>query len=201
MSNNLYSLSQCAVVSSGFSTKGAVEHDPDGTHQVIMSKHLVAGEAYRYLDEHELRIVPHGNIEKYLLQPGDILFMSRGANNYTVLLESFPQPAIAPSTFYVLRPRKGVDPAYLAWCLAQQPTLAYFSEIRTGASTPMIPRPEFSALMIPLPSMNTQKSIAQLAALQGREKSLSRQLIDETERLHRLLGQTLFNSIATGRLK
>lgn len=201
MSSSLYSLSQCAVVSSGFSTKGAVEHDPDGTHQVIMAKHLIAGEAYHYREEHELRILPYGNVEKYLLRPGDILFMSRGANNYAVLLESFPQPAIAPSTFYVLRPRSGVYPAYLVWCLAQQPALGYLSEIRTGASTPMIPRPEFSALKIPLPSMNAQRRIAELAVLQGREKSLSRQLIDETERLNRLLGQALFNSIETGKLK
>ena len=117
MSHHVYPLSQCAEVASGYSTKGAIEHDPDGTHQVIMAKHLVAGEAYRYVADHELRIVPQGKVDRYLLRPGDLLFMSRGANNYTVLLDTFPQPAIAPSTFYVLRPRQGVDPTYLLWCL------------------------------------------------------------------------------------
>jgi len=188
-------LSQCAVVASGYSTKGAVAHDPDGTHQVIMAKHLVPGAAYCYVADHELRIVPQGNVERYLLKPGDILFMSRGASNYAVLLESFPQPAIAPSTFYVLRARDGVDPDYLVWCLAQQPVLGYLSEIRTGASTPMIPRSEFSALPVPLPSLSVQRRIAQLAALQAKEKSLRQHLLDETERLHRLQGQSIFDHL------
>jgi restriction endonuclease S subunit len=160
-----------------------------------MAKHLVPGATYRYAADHELRIVPQGKVERYLLQPGDILFMSRGAGNYAVLLESFPQPAIAPSTFYVLRARDGVDPAYLAWCLVQQPVMGYLSEIRTGASTPMIPRSEFCALPIPLPPMSVQKRIAQLAALQTKEKALRQQLLDETERLHRLQGQNIFDHL------
>jgi len=197
MSHHVYPLSQCAEVASGYSTKGAIEHDPDGTHQVIMAKHLVAGEAYRYVADHELRIVPQGKVDRYLLRPGDLLFMSRGANNYTVLLDTFPQPAIAPSTFYVLRPRQGVDPTYLLWCLVQQPVLGHLNEIRTGASTPMIPRAEFSALPIPLPSLSTQRAIARLANLQAKEKELRRQLLDETERLHRLLGQSIFDYLTT----
>lgn len=199
MDHNLYSLSQCAEVASGYSTRGAVEHDPEGTHQVIMAKHLVPGLPYRFTPADELRIIPHGNPAKYLLRPDDILFMSRGANNYAVLLEDFPRPAIAPSTFYVLRPREGVDSAYLTWCLGQQPVLAYLSEIRTGASTPMIPRPEFAALPIPLPSLATQRTIARLAALQHREKALRQQLLDETERWQRLLGQAIFDHLTSER--
>lgn len=197
MSTNLYPLIQCAEVAPGYSTKGAVLHHPDGTHQVIMAKHLVVGEPYRYEPDHELRIHPRGNVEKYLLEPGDILFMSRGAVNYAVLLETFPRPAIAPSTFYILRPRQGVDPAYLVWCLGQQSVLNYIGEIRTGAGMPMIPRPEFSATPIPLPPLEIQQRIVRLATLQGREKALRRELLEETDRLHRLVGQSIFNHLTT----
>jgi len=197
MSTQTFPLSQCATVTPGYSTKGAVVHDLDGTHQVIMAKHLTVGEPYRYFPDHELRVVPHGRIDNYLLRPGDILFMSRGATNYAVLLEAFPQPAIAPSTFYLLRPREGVDPAYLVWCLGQQPVLNCLAEIRTGAGMPMIPRPEFAATPIPLPPLDIQRTIARLAASQAREKTLRRQLLEETETQQRVLGQAIFQHLTT----
>lgn len=193
MTTPVFTLSQCAEVAPGYSTKGAVVHDPEGTHQVVMAKHLVVGEPYRYAPEHELRIFPLGKPDRYRLNAGDILFMSRGANNYAVLLEDVPSTAIASSTFYILRPREGVDPMYLTWCLGQQPVLNYLGEIRTGAGMPMIPRPEFSATPIPLPPLETQRCIARLATLQAREKMLRKELLDETERQQRLIGQAIFD--------
>lgn len=199
MSIPIYPLSQCATVAPGYSSKGALVHDPEGTYQVIMAKHLMAGEPYRYASEHELRIAPLGKPDRYLIQPGDILFMSKGAGNYAVLVEAIPPATIASSTFFVLRSHEGVDPAYLAWCLDRQPVLNYLAEIRTGAGMPMIPREEFKATPIPLPPLDTQRQIARLATLQSREIALRRQLLEETERQHRLLGNALIDRLSTNR--
>ena len=184
-------IKDCAEVRSGFSSKGAIVNEPDGILQVITAQHLTRGESYRYREEHKLLIVPPRSIEKYLVKPGDILFMSRGANNYAVLVEEVPQPAIAPLTFYILKPKSNVVPAYLAWCLNQELVRARLNEMRTGAGTPMIPRQEFGEIVIPLPPLATQKRIAILATLQEREKKLLQQLVEETERLHLLSGRLL----------
>ena len=162
MKADLIALKECAEVLPGFSTKGALVHDPAGTHQVIVAKHITAGKPYRFIEAHELRIRPERTVDKYLLNPGDILFMSRGVGNYSVLLEKFPQPAIAPSTFYLLKPKENIYPAYLSWCLNQRPFQAQLKTIRTGAGTPMIPRKEFVGIRIYLPSLEVQKKIASL---------------------------------------
>ena len=175
-------------VQPGFSVKGAVTHEVDGTHQVIMSKHLTPGEPYRYDEEHELRITPARSVENYRLEPGDILFMSRGIGNYAVLLEDIPNDSIASLTFYILRAKQEIDPRYLAWCINQQPFQAQLSGVRTGAGTPMIPRKMFAEMCIPLPPLEEQQKIARLGNLLGQEQRLLRQLQEATQLRQRLLG-------------
>jgi hypothetical protein len=58
----------------------------------------------------------------------------------------------------------------------------------------MIPRREFGEIAIPVPSMARQKLMATLSDLQKREKDLLRQIIDATDRLHRLTGMKLLSS-------
>ncbi|UFS72654.1 restriction endonuclease subunit S [Geomonas sp. RF6] len=189
-------IEDCAEVRSGFSAKGAIESEPDGAVQVITAQHLRKGEPYLYREEHTLRISPSRSTEKYHVIPGDILFMSRGANNYAVLIADIPQPAIAPLTFYILKPKANVLSPYLAWCINQEGVRAQLNEIRTGAGTPLIPRREFGEIVIPLPPLEVQRRIAAVADLQARERSLLHQLVEETERLHRLTGQQLLSRLA-----
>ena len=189
-------IKDCAEVLSGFSAKGAIIDEPGGTVQVITAQHLSKGEPYRYREEHKLRIKLPRVSEKYLLEFGDILFMSRGPKNYAVLLEDFPRPAIAPLTFFILKPKSNIIPAYLAWCLNQEPVKTQLNEIRTGAGTPMIPRQEFGEMTIPLPSVAMQKRIAALANLQSRETSLLRDLIQKTEHLQKLTGRARLDRLA-----
>ena len=185
-------IADCAEVLSGFSAKGAIVDEPGGTLQVITAQHLTKGEPYRYKEEHRIRIVSPRSIEKYLLEPGDILFMSRGANNYAVLLEDIPRPAIAPLTFFIIKPERSIiNPAYLTWCLDQEPVKVKLNEIRTGAGSPMLPRREFAEIIIPLPVMVVQQQIADLAHLQMRERVLLQRLFEEAERLQRLTGKQL----------
>jgi restriction endonuclease S subunit len=189
-------IKDCAEVLSGFSAKGAIVAKTDGTLQVLTAQHLNKGEPYRYQDDHKLLIHPPRSSEKYLLNPGDILFMSRGSNNYAVLLEDLSGPTIAPLTFFILKPKSIVFPAYLAWCLNQEMVRAKLNEIRTGAGTPMIPRQEFSEILIPLPGLSIQRKIVDLAALQLKEKELLKKLTEETDRLNRITGQHILSSLS-----
>lgn len=195
MNRRIARIKDCAEVLSGFSAKGAIIDEPGGTVQVITAQHLSKGEPYRYREEDKLRISLPRVSGKYLLEFGDILFMSRGPKNYAVLLEEFPRPAIAPLTFFILRPKPNIIPAYLAWCLNQEPVKVQLNEIRTGAGTPMIPRQDFGEMTVPLPSTAMQKRIAAIGYLQSRETSLLRELMKETEHLQRLTGQTLLNRL------
>ena len=187
-------IQDCADVRPGFSAKSAIVNDPEGTLQVIAAQHITKGERYRYIEEHSLLISPPKFYEKYLVTAGDILFMSRGINNYAVLVESVPSPAIAPLTFFIIRPKQNVLSEYLVWCLNQEMMKARLNEIRAGAGTPMIPSSSFREISIPLPPLATQKRIAELGRLQMLEKQLLQQLTDATDQLHKAIGKILLSN-------
>ena len=195
MISEIAKISDIARIEPGFSTKGAISHDPDGTHQVIMGKHLVPGEPYYYVPEHELLISLDRPVDKYLLEPGDILFMSRGGSNYPVVLKEIPQPAIAPSTFCVVRASQGVDPDFLAWVMCQDPFQEQLRNIRVGSGTLMISKNGLENLMVPVPPLEMQKKIARLSELMQRERKLRRELREETGRLQMALGRKILLSI------
>lgn len=196
MKTKILRIKDCAEVLPGFSAKTAIVSDPGGTVQVITGQHLSRGEPYRYQSDHELLINPPKGSEKYLVKPGDVLFMSRGPRNSAVLLEDVPQPAIAPLTFFIIKAKSNVSPDYLAWYLNQEPARVQLNAIRTGAGTPMIPRREFCEITIPLPSLADQGRIGELSRFQSRETSLLKRLSEETERLQRLIGQLLLSRLA-----
>ncbi len=195
MNASMMTIENCAQVQAGFSVKSALAHEPDGTHQVIMSKHLTPGEPYRYEDEHALRITPARSVDNYRLVPGDILFMSRGVGNYAVLLEDIPDNSIASLTFFIIKAKPNIDPGYLVWCLNQQPFQAQLNATRTGAGTPMIPRAIFNELRIPLPPLEEQCRIARLGNLLGQEQRLLRQLQKTTQLRQKLIGSQLLRDL------
>lgn len=188
-------IQDCADVRPGFSAKSAIVNDPEGSLQVITAQHVTKGEAYRFSDEHSLLITPPKFYDKYLVTSGDILFMSRGVNNYAVLVESVPNPAIAPLTFFIIRPKQNVMSEYLVWCLNQEMVKAQLNEIRSGAGTPMIPSNAFREISIPLPPLATQKLIAEYGSLQMREKKLLQELVYETERIQQAIGKSILSNL------
>lgn len=194
MSIKYVRIDDCADVRPGYSAKSAIVNDPKGTLQVITAQHIAKGEVYRYYEDDALRISPPKFFEKYLVTAGDVLFMSRGMSNYAVLIESVPDPTIAPLTFFIIRPKQNLLPEYLVWYLNQDMMKAKLNEIRAGAGTPMISSKEFRELSIPLPPLDTQKKIAEIGRLQIREKQLIQRLADETERLHQAIGRSLLSN-------
>jgi restriction endonuclease S subunit len=185
-------IADCADVRPGFSAKSAIENDPQGTLQVITAQHIAKGEVYRYDKDHSLLITPPKFYEKYLVTAGDVLFMSRGISNHAVLIESVPDPTIAPLSFFIMKPKQNVLSEYLVWYLNQDMMKGKLNEIRSGAGTPMISSKEFRELSIPLPPLATQKKIAALWRLQMYEKLLLQQLANETDRLNQAIGRALF---------
>jgi restriction endonuclease S subunit len=185
-------IEDCADVRPGFSAKSAIENDPKGTLQVITAQHIAKGEVYSFNKDHSLLITPPKFYEKYLVTAGDILFMSRGISNHAVLIESVPDPTIAPLSFFIIKPKQNVLSEYLVWYLNQDMMKGKLNEIRSGAGTPMISSKEFRELSIPLPPLATQKKIAALWRLQMHEKQLLQQLANETDRLNQAIGRSLF---------
>jgi hypothetical protein len=187
-------LHECADVLPGFSIAGRLQHDPKGTHQVVITRHLADGVPYSYDTRHELRIAPRRDTAPYEVRRGDVLFMSRGTQNRAWVVAEVPDPTIAPVSFYILRPGDRLDGGYLAWYLNQAPAQGAIGQLRTGAGTPLVQRDAFQSLNVLLPPLDVQREIATLGVLLARERDLRERLADATGRAHVVLGA---NIIAT----
>ena len=185
----------CAAILPGHSLKARARHEPEGVYQVIMASHLSEAEAYRYQPRHALRMTPGRNMDKYRVHAGDILFIARGTHNHAVVVESVPDHTIASGNLYILRTRDDVVPQYLAWCVNQAPTQAEIAQARTGAGTPIVQRSAFADIVIPLPPLARQEKIARLGDLMTKERALRKQLLEQTEALHKLMGTRLLKQL------
>lgn len=197
MSVQMTRIADCAELLPGYALKARAEHEPEGTHQVILGKHLSEGSTYHYQPEDELRIMPKGPVGKYRVSAGDVLFVSRGSRNHAAKVGSVPHDTVASATFYILHPHEGVDPGYLAWCLNQAPTQVQIGQVRTGAGTPIVQRKVFADITIPVPSLDKQRQLAALGDLMIKEQQIRQNLMEETNKLHRALGQQLLQNLAT----
>jgi len=188
-------LGECAEVLPGFSIAGRMDHDPEGTHQVLVTRHLRDGVPYRFEPRDELRILPGRDTAKYEVRAGDVVFMSRGTRNLAWAIAAVLEPTIVPVSFYILRPGAEVEARYLAWYLNQGPTRAAIDQIRTGAGTPIVQRAAFEQMEVVVPPLDVQRGIADLAELQARERELCANLVQATTRMQAAAGRRIIEGL------
>src|SRR6266545_1852130 len=189
------SLSECAEVLPGFSVRGRMEQDRDGTHQLILTRHLTDGVPYEYEPSHELRIVPHSHTGPYELRTGDVLFMSRGDSNRAWVIARVHEPTVAPVSFYIIRPRPGLDGRYLAWYLNQMPAQLAIGRMRTGAGTPLVQRRAFASLPVVVPTEAVQRDVAHVGELMARERLLRGRLEKVLDRLQAIQSARIIDAL------
>jgi hypothetical protein len=161
----------------GYTARGRLEPVPDGT-RAIQLRDTAAGGGLNseVLGSYRLDAIA----QRYWAKPGDVLFRSRGdRNTATRLPDSLEQPAVAVMPLVILRPhRSRADAGYLAWFINQASTQRYFDACARGTSMRMIPIGCLAHLQVPLPSIETQKTIAQLDDLARRECILTHRLAE-----------------------
>ena len=108
--------------------------------------------------------------ERYLLAKGDLLFAGKGTT-YLCKVFDLDIPAIASTTLYIIRlTSKDVLPDYLCWYLNQPSVMAAMKVQQVGTGTPLIHKQVVEDFEVPVPDIDTQRQIVELAKLQTREK-------------------------------
>ncbi len=91
----------------------------------------------------------------------------------SLLLDAPPAPAVASSQFFVVRPDpRRMRPDFLAFVLASPLALAHFQQGAQGTTLSLINLTALGALPVPLPPLDAQARVAQVAALLNREATL-----------------------------
>lgn len=191
-------ISDCMDVQPGMSIKQRLEHDADGEAQVLTPAHLSGKLSYSYNEQHLLRMNLTRSVSKYEVRSGDVVFISRGQTNYSSYIDSVPSPTVINNTIYRLRSLDSgfIDPLYVAWSLNQAPLQAAISMIRTGSGAPIVQRKNFCDLVIPLPSIERQRQLAELGQLLEEQELLYQQLLDNTKHYSRAIGQQCLTQLS-----
>lgn len=131
-----------------------------------------------WLNEEFIRIEPSENIrDDQFLQDGDVLFPNRGNRTTAIAFRLNIFHALAGAQLFVLRPDQAkVLPEYIAWYLRAEESVRYFDERRKGTYVPVIQRSVLADLKIPLPSIDTQRTIVGIDTLAVEAKKLETHL-------------------------
>lgn len=120
----------------------------------------------------------NGNIpHKHLLNGGDVLFAAKGAKNFAACFFGLNYPAVASTSFFVIRLHDNkILPEYLAWYLNQPSNLEKLKSGAVGTSIVSITKDVLGNLEIAIPEIGVQKKVLMISALQQREKTLKQQI-------------------------
>lgn len=164
-------LKKLAAVNSGHSFPKRLEHKRSGSVAVLQMKDIPFSLQMKSADPirlHSEDINPH-----YLLNYNDIIFRARGSNNTCSILKADFGASVAVATLTTIRVRSELLlPDYLAWWINQKSAQNHFNRHARGTSVRMITRETLETLELPLPPLEVQERIIELALLGEREQYL-----------------------------
>jgi hypothetical protein len=153
-------LNEISDIHSGYITRGKIEASVDGSHYLLQAKD-VDGDHLSYRTVDLIRFHPTLSRTDRCLERGDLIFMARGTRNFTVQLGELPEPVLAAACFFIVRIR---HPQVLV------------RHSGRGVHMPVVRRAVLENIQVPLPSMDTQRKIADMNTLMLKEMDLLQQL-------------------------
>lgn len=154
----------------GFQVRSAITDVPEAPHRLITLGDVTdEGIAYERLARMDLG----DRLWRYVLNPGDILLRPRGANYKAAVIQDLDGPVVATAPLYVFRLQ--VDealPDYLAWWINRGEVQEKLANEARGSYIPTVSKETFARLELPLPSLETQKRVAEVQSLRRQERKL-----------------------------
>ncbi len=139
-------------------------------------------------------LVLNDKTERHLLDEGDILLAAKGNKNFAVLVKNKMLPAVASSTFLVLRIKREyltkIIPEFLVWLLNHSHNQSILKSKAVGSGVPSISKKSLSDFNVDIPEMTTQQNILVVDELRKREKQI-KQKIEQLREMQ--MQQLLYN--------
>ena len=177
-------LKNLAKIQSGYISRGKIEASDNGSCLLVQAKDVDADQL-SYCTDALVRFNPGLSGKDRFLEPGDILFMARGARNYSLLIDKIPDSVLAAACFFIVRVSNSeVLPEYLWWYLNQAPVEGYLKRF-SGRSVhmPVVRRAVLESIDVPLPPIKVQEQVADITALMTKEQELYKKLAEKRKYL------------------
>lgn len=164
-------LKDIASIQMGYSFRSRLESIGKGAIAVIQMKDL--SDENRVDCSGLLRIDMENLKEHHLSKPGDIIFRSRGQVLTAAILTDDPGKAVVAAP--LLRIRVSSDfilPEYLKWFVNQEPAQTFLASCAEGTALKMINKQSLENLDVVIPSLELQRTIIAVDALEEEEQLL-----------------------------
>ena len=177
-------LKNLAKIQSGYINRGKIDSREDGTCLLLQAKDVDA-DHLSYRTDALVRFNPKLSGKDWFLKSGDILFMARGARNFSVMVDKLPEGVLAAACFFVVRiSNSEILPEYLWWYLNQSPIKKYLKRFSgRGVHMPVVRRAVLENIDIPLPSAKTQNRVSKINKLLQKELELYKNLAEKRKKL------------------
>ena len=171
-------------IQSGYRSRTKIDPRDDGICLLLQAKD-VDGDRLSYRTDALVRFLPRLSGKDRFLKKGDILFMARGARNFSVFIDELPDSVLAAACFFVVRvSNSDILPEYLCWYLNQSPVEEYLKRFSgRGVHMPVVRRAVLETIEIPLPPLEVQKQVSALNKLLVKEQDLYRKLAEKRKNL------------------
>ncbi|MGI4847885.1 MAG: restriction endonuclease subunit S [Janthinobacterium lividum] len=182
-----------ASVRAGHPFRGTVPEDRDGPAIVVQMRDVSPLDGINW--DNTVRANLHTRKEPDWLQPGDIIFVARGARNYAFCIDELPGPAVCSQYFFLIRLHQAdtMLAEFLAWQINQMPAQRYLTKNAEGTDQRSIRRGVLEALPITVPSLEQQRKVVALAGMARQERKLMESLIQNRDLQMRALVTRLLN--------
>jgi len=125
-------------------------------------------------------LLPDNSTQRHLLKSGDVLFAAKGTKNFAALYENKNLPAVASTSFFVIRLQETFQnklmPQFLVWFLSHPTTQSHLKGEAQATNIASISKAVLSNLEISIPPLTTQTSILKIARLLIEEKKLAQEI-------------------------
>ena len=137
MNTSIYDSRLCDIadIRSGHPFRGCIEPDINGDVHVVQVRDTHAtGEI---IQNKIIKTTLTNKKHPDWLQPGDVLFVAKGARHFAALVENLPKQSVCSPHFFLIRVknefRNKVTPEFICWQLNQRPAQRYFQVTAEGS--------------------------------------------------------------------
>lgn len=184
-------LEEIANIQPGYPFREGIEPADDGRLRVIQIKDI--GPRGEVEPEGIVRVATDGIKPNFFVQPGDVLFTTRGTSRRAASVgDGFNDTIFVAQIFAVRNLAEHVLPEYLAWYLNQHPAQEHFDTYTSGTTIQNVRKDVLAALAVDVPPIDTQLLVLNIAGLRRRESEL-RQTLEEKRTI--LIDESLLRAI------
>lgn len=176
-------LSEIANISTGYSFRSKITHDPEGDTKVVQMSDV---DKYRGIMRENMATISDFNPrrDRYYLEAGDVIMISKGYNLNAFTIPGWLENAVAVNSFLVLKPDNSkVIAPYLAWFLNSKRVQHFFKSISAGTNIPNLSIKALGSVEIRLPSIEHQQEVAMIDMYKNTEIILHQMLAEKKEQM------------------